>query len=343
MKTIIRQTYICVLLACSLGARSQDIHFSQIFETPLLRNPSLAGLFAGDIRMQAVHRSQWNSVTIPYQTTSLSGEVKIPVGRGDDYLTVGGQLLYDKAGSAVLTATHVLPAVNYHKSLSADKNQYLSLGFMGGMVQRRVDQTKMTTNSQFDGTQFNPALGTGEALSRPSYTYLDGSVGLSFNSQLGENDLNNFFIGVAYHHFNRSKNISFYSATEIEMQPKTVASGGIRLSMTDNSYFTLQADHSRQGTYTETVAGALYSWKLGEGTESPYAFHAGTYFRWKDAVIPVAKLEMKPLAVAVSYDANISQLKPGSRGQGGFEVALTYQAYKKSLTSSQEAVRCPKF
>ena len=58
---------------------------------------------------------------------------------------------------------------------------------------------------------------------------------------------------------------------------------------------------------------------------------------------PVAKLEMKPLAVAVSYDANISQLKPGSRGQGGFEVALTYQAYKKSLTSSQEAVRCPKF
>ncbi len=343
MKTIFRQTYISILLACGLQTQAQDIHFSQIFETPLLRNPSLAGLFTGDVRMQVVHRSQWNSVTIPYQTTSLSGEYKLPFGKGDDYLTIGGQILYDKAGSAVLTATHVLPTINYHKSLSSEKNRYISLGFMGGLVQRRVDQSKMTTNSQFDGTVFNPALGTGEALTRPSYIYMDGSVGMSFNSQIGENENNNIFLGLAYHHFNRSKNISFYSSTEAEMQPKMVGSAGLRMSMTDVSYFTLQADFSKQGVYAETIAGALYTWKLNESEQSPYRFHAGAYIRWKDAVIPVAKLEMKPIAVSVSYDANISALRAASRGQGGFEVALTYQKFTRSLNSSQDAVRCPKF
>jgi hypothetical protein len=172
---------------------------------------------------------------------------------------------------------------------------------------------------------------------------MDGSVGMSYNSQLGENDKSNIFFGLAYHHFNRSKNISFYSSTEVEMEPKMVGSAGMRLSMTEFSYFTVQADHSRQGAYSETMAGALYSWKLNDSENSPYTFHAGAYFRWKDAFIPVAKLEMKPIAVAVSYDANISQLKPGSRGQGGFEVSLTYQTFTRSTNSSQDAVRCPKF
>ena len=156
MKTIFRQTYISILLACGLQTQAQDIHFHKYSKRPycatLLWRVSLPEMSG----MQVVHRSQWNSVTIPYQTTSLSGEYKLPFGKGDDYLTIGGQILYDKAGSVVLTATHVLPTINYHKSLSSEKNRYISLGFMGGLVQRRVDQSKMTTNSQFDGTVFNP-------------------------------------------------------------------------------------------------------------------------------------------------------------------------------------------
>lgn len=343
MKTSPRSFFICAMLALSVQARSQDIHFSQIFETPLLRNPSLAGLFTGDVRIQAVHRSQWNSVTVPYRTTSLSGEYKIPVGRGDDYLTIGGQVLYDRAGSAVLTATHVLPAANYHKSLSEERNMYLSLGIMGGVVQRRIDPTKMTTNNQYDGTGYNPGLSTGEVFNKPNYTYLDASVGMSFNSQVGDNDRNNVFIGLAYHHFNKAKNISFYTNNNTEMMAKLVGSAGIRLHINELSYFTMQADYSKQGPYTEAVAGALYSWKINESEKSPYTFHAGTYFRWNDAIIPVAKLEMNPIAIAVSYDANISQLKSGSNGQGGFEVSLSYQAFTRSMNSSQDAVRCPKF
>src|SRR5664279_5707839 len=175
---------------------AQDIHFSQFFETPLLRNPALAGIFSGDFRAQAVYRNQWNAVTVPYQTTSLNAEYKMPVGHGDDFLTIGGEILYDKSGTVALTATSILPVLNYHKSLSADRNMYLSAGFSAGVVQRKVDRSKISTNSQFDGTGYDPTLADGETFSNNGYVYFDGSAGLSFNSQIGENADNNLYFGI---------------------------------------------------------------------------------------------------------------------------------------------------
>src|SRR5882762_9363814 len=109
---IILPGWIFLLLA-GTQACSQDVHFSQFFETPLLRNPSLAGIFTGDIRVQGVYRDQWNSFTKAYRTGSLNAEVKFPV-TNNDFITTGIQTLFDKAGTVGLTTTQVLPAVNYH-------------------------------------------------------------------------------------------------------------------------------------------------------------------------------------------------------------------------------------
>ena len=54
----------------------------------------------------------------------------MPIGNGSDFITTGAQLLFDKAGTVGLTTTEILPALNYHKSLSDQKTMYLSLGFM---------------------------------------------------------------------------------------------------------------------------------------------------------------------------------------------------------------------
>ena len=94
---------------------------------------------------------------------------------------------------------------------------------------------------------------------------------------------------------------------------------------------------------TESSAKQSYLYKIDGPDDPRYIFHAGTYLRWKDAIIPVAKLEFKPLSVAVSYDANISKLKTASNGRGGFEISITYQKYSDKYFSSRDAVRCPKF
>src|SRR6266496_6300794 len=86
-----------------ISMQAQDIHFSQFFEAPLWRNPSLAGIYTGDIRVQAVYRDQWNSITNAYKTGSLNAEYKMPVGTGHDFMTVGLQAEFDKAGTVGLT------------------------------------------------------------------------------------------------------------------------------------------------------------------------------------------------------------------------------------------------
>lgn len=332
---------ICLIPVFSWG---QDIHLSQFFEAPLWRNPSLAGIFQGDFRAQGVYRTQWGSVTVPYRTGSFNTEYKMPIGDANDFLTIGGQIMYDVAGTTSFKTTHVLPVINYHKSLSGDKNTYLSLGFMGGIVQRSIDRSKITTNSQYDGTGYNPTLDINESLTDYNRTYGDASVGLSFNSGFGDSEYDNYFIGVAYHHFNRPTN-SFYRDPSIELNPKWVYSFGLRFGITPQAYLTVQADHTQQGTYNETLAGGLVGFALNgyDFTESTYSLHLGAFMRWKDAIIPVVKLDFKPFSAAFSYDINTSSLRTASQGRGGFELSLSYIGFFDRDNSSKNAVLCPRF
>ncbi len=328
-------TSCAVLFAMSLQA--QDIHFSQFFEAPLLRNPSLAGIYTGDIRVQAVYRDQWNSITNAYKTGSLSAEYKMPIGKGDDFLTAGLQVLYDRAGTISWTSTHILPALNFHKSISSTTNRYISLGFMGGVVQRSIDRSKMTTNSTFDG------LGDGETFPSNTIRNLDGAVGISFNTQLNENQENNMFIGAAYHHFHRPKN-SFYKTTVIELEPKFVGSAGVRFSVTPQSYLTLQGDYSKQAAFTETIMGALYGIKIGDDWDKPlYTLHGGAFLRLNDAFIPVIKLDYNPFSFSFSYDVNMSKLKTSTYGRGGFELGISYIGFTNRNNSVIDATLCPRF
>ena len=344
MKRILHKYFLlAAVFFCSSNAMCQDIHFSQLFETPLLRNPALAGLFSGDIRIQSVYRSQWNSVTDAYHTTSANIEYKIGVGQSEDFITIGGQVLYDKAGTVDLTSTHILPAFNYHKSLSAEKNMYLSMALMGGYVQRSIDRSKITTDSQFDGTSYNSSAATGETFTKSSYGYFDGTAGISLNAQLGDNPDNNFYLGLAYHHFDQPKKLSFYSDVKSELTPKWVASGGIRMNLNEYSFVTFEGDYSKQGVNSEILGGVLYTKRLDDVDDPKYLIHGGAYMRFKDAIIPVVKVEAKPIAVAVSYDVNISGLKKVSTGRGGFELSLTYQKYSNRFNSSLNATKCPRF
>ena len=113
MKTL-RNALIQLVLPMLAGGSvfAQDIHFSQFFEAPVLRNPSLAGIYTGDTRVQAVYRDQWNSVTDAYRTGSLNADYRMPIGKGDDFITTGMQLLVDRAGTIGWTSTHVMPALN---------------------------------------------------------------------------------------------------------------------------------------------------------------------------------------------------------------------------------------
>jgi type IX secretion system PorP/SprF family membrane protein len=321
---------------------AQDIHFSQFYEAPLLRNPALAGIFTGDYRVQGIIRDQWSTIADAYRTGSFSAEYKTPIGRTNDYFTTALQVVYDKAGTAALTTTEFLPALNYHKSLSSEKAMYLSVGFMGGLVEKTIDLSKVTTNSQYNGTAYDPALPNGETILTPNIHYWDGNLGISFNTTFGQDQLNTLYLGAALYHLNRPKN-SFYQNPSVELDPKYVFCGGMKLTVNDFASFTIQADHSKQGSAQEDIGGVLYSYKLGDDpANSEYTFNLGGFLRWGDALIPVLKLDMNALSVSISYDVNISALKSASQSQGGFELSISYIGFL-DRENSKGRILCPKF
>ncbi|RYZ16638.1 MAG: type IX secretion system membrane protein PorP/SprF, partial [Chitinophagaceae bacterium] len=249
----------------------------------------------------------------------------------------GAQVLYDQAGTVSWKTTHVLPTVNYHKSLSTEVNRYLSVGFMGGLVQTRIDRDKVQTSDWYNGA------GDGESFTGPKATYLDMATGISFNTQWREKSDDNLFVAVAYHHFNRPMR-SFYQDASAELKPKIVFSGGIRFSVTEASYLNLQGDFSKQGQYQESVLGALYGIKMGPELDNPrYTLHGGAFLRWNDAVVPVIKVDYHPFSFSFSYDVNISKLKTSTLGAGGFEVGLTYTAKNKRREEMKGVIFCPKY
>ena len=335
MKKMLLATAV-LFAAFAISSSAQDIHFSQFFEAPLLRNPSLAGIFQGDVRVQGVYRTQWQSVTVPYVTQSLNAEYKQPMG-GSDFLTIGMQVLHDKAGTTALTTTNVYPAINYHKALSSDRSTYLSLGFMGGYVQRSIDRSKMTTDNTYNhGTD-------GETIASPRYGYMDGSAGMSFNSTLGIDGQTTYFVGLAYHHFNHARS-TFYEAASIQVHPKWVASAGIKVPVNETSFITLEGDYSKQSSASELIGGVMFSRKIGTDYDNPlYTINFGGYVRLKDAIIPVVKLDYHPFAIAFSYDVNTSVLKTASQARGGFELSVTYLGFLDRDNSTKDAVMCPHF
>lgn len=340
---------ICRILLLALSIcgvsrlQAQDIHLSQFDQTPILRNPALIGIFNGDYRVQAVYRNQWNSITIPYQTGTLSAELKFPIGKGEDFLTTGIQFTYDRAGTARLQSVQVLPAINYHKSLSESRNMFLSLGFMGGYVDRQFDPTKLTFNNQYTGDRFDPTAATGEEgrLALRGYGYLDAGVGLSFNSTIGEDV--NYFIGAALFHFNRPR-VSFYKDNSITMDPKIAFNAGITIPLQDRVKIIGQYNELHEGTYSEYIGGALVGYNLyTEGLEGTRYIYGGLFWRWNDAIVPSVRLDMDMYEVGFSYDANISRLKTASQGFGGFELSLVFKGFLNSRNTTLESVHCPRF
>jgi hypothetical protein len=110
---------------------------------------------------------------------------------------------------------------------------------MGGVVNRYFDRSKITTDNTYTGGA------DGETIISPSYTYLDGSVGMSYNSNLSDDPEDNYYLGLAYHHFTKPKN-SFFRDPSVRLRPKWVGSAGFRFGVTEFSYITLQGDHCRK-------------------------------------------------------------------------------------------------
>src|SRR3954465_12344136 len=98
----------CFLILFVLSSYSflkgQDIHFSQYNGSLLNLNPAFTGVFDGDYRFNAIYRTQWQAVPVPYKTVGISGYMRFrPKQLKSDCIGFGLQFNNDQAGDAFYT------------------------------------------------------------------------------------------------------------------------------------------------------------------------------------------------------------------------------------------------
>lgn len=331
---------LCLSIACSVSF-SQDFSFSQFYEKPLLRNPALAGIFEGDIRVAGIFRNQWPSITVPFKTGAASVEVKFPINDYNDYLTIGVQATHDIAGDIKLKRTQMIPTLNYHKSLSSERDDYLSAAFSAGFVTSQFDPTQLKMNDQFVNGSYNPNAPT-QVFTRTGFTYWDASAGLTYSSGFGQDA--RYYVGAALFHVNKPKVAFYTNNTHAELNYKWGLNGGINMPTSDNNKLLLFADYFKQGGSQMFSGGAMYGTEVSgdyySDMEDNVVFYLGAFYRWNDAFVPVVKLDYHKFTLGVSYDVNTSKLKTASQWQGGLELSMTYRAKLNNRNYDLDKVRC---
>ncbi len=327
-----------LFFACS-AVLAQDLNFSQFYELPLLRNPALAGIYTGDFRTTSAFRSQWGSVTVPYTSQAMSIEMKTGVSQAsDNYFSVGIQMTRDMAGDSKFGKTQALPMIAFHKVMSAERDAYLTLAFMGGVVQQRFDPTQLRFDDEFQNGVYIPRS-TSQIFTQTQLNYLDAAVGLSYASEF--NNGIRYYIGGGLFHFTNPK-VAFYQQDEIRLSRKYIANAGFSLPISDYQNFIVYMDYFQQGGFSQGQGGFLYRNQLwSEDEDRVVSLTGGAIFRWNDAIIPILRLDYHKIGVGLSYDANFSKLRTASQFRGGLELTLSFKSYLNIRNSSLEKTKCP--
>lgn len=323
-----------------------DIHFSQFYETAILRNPALTGVFSEDYKFSVLYRNQWSSISNPFQTALVSGESKIKIGHGEtpDYFSYGALFYYDKAGSIDSRMIGAYPAINYSKSLGDAHNSYLSAGFTGGIVQHSFDPSKATFNNQYVNNVFSASNPTGENLPNPKLLFYDAGAGINFNSTGGEYNSVTYVLGVSGYHFTQP-NYSYYKDNAINLNMRFNVNAALSGRFNDTYSYQLHGNFAMQGAFYEAIVGGLIGWnRISESDLDPlFTIQGGLFYRYGDAVIPTFRLRYKDLAFGLSYDVNISSLNTASSYRGGYEISLVKTGHFFDKNANNGKTLCPNF
>jgi type IX secretion system PorP/SprF family membrane protein len=318
--------------------QAQDIHFSQFHAAPLNINPAMTGVFDGDIRIVSNFRSQWTSVPVPYTTFSASFDQKILTNGklGDNGLGGGLFFNFDQAGDSELTLLQIGGSVAYARQIS--KTNFISVGMMSGVGQRRFNTANLNFDEQFiDGTFIDNAP-ISENFVNTSLIFADVAVGLAWNVKIS-NRLR-FNLGGSLWHLNQPQ-YSFFEDSESRLPLKWGINLDAVIQMTETIDVMPSAIYFHQGGFDERLFGTYVRYHLDQRQSLNKAVLIGTWYRFNDAVIAAFAMEYGYWRFGISYDANTSPFSAATRSYGGFELSAQYIIAKVKPLESQKT--CPIF
>ncbi len=334
-----------LVLSCftAFGSFGQDLHFSQIAQTPLLLNPGATGMMDGWMRASIQHRNQWVGSNGKYNNSMVALDFNMLKDdvRSGAFLGLGVFFLNDGAGdgnygkqSGSLSLSGAIP-------MGRTGNHVLSLGLQAGFASTSIKGQNLLFESQWNGESYDPTILSGEAIV-PSYSYSDVSTGLYYtvdgsNSSFAGRSNSKLNLGVSVFHVN--KPTLRYSISSTERLNRKLIVHGNYIHDIAASKFQLTANVAQffQGKQKMTLVGGMLGYKFVDegnfsGASSILGF--GMHLRSLESVIPSLMVQHKGFRFEVSYDATVSAWRK-AQGGGSLEFSLVYTYFDNGLFSNK--------
>ncbi len=319
------------------GIFSQDIHFSQFFNAPMLINPANTGSFDGDWQASAGYRNQWKAIAQPFRTLTMAYERQFYVY--NQHISGGVFVLNDNSGNIALKSNQIVFSGAYHRTIN---NNQLHGGLQIGYVHKAVDFGNNTFPDQWDPNvgYYNPAMASsiqdGDRLS-----YLNINFGLMWRKKIAKFEPE---IGFSLYHLNHPKE-SFYNE-DVYVPLKEAIHIGVKYDLIPNLYIQPRLLLMNQLKAKDYIIGTSAGYTLPLNSSGVREINAGIYFRNTlasntDAMIVMVGTSVRNFNIGISYDLNVSPLKAYSNNRGAFEITLIYRSISTVLNTF--TIPCERF
>lgn len=305
-----------ILFFFSEFLQAQDIHYSQFDKTKSLLNPSLIAHQDEDYEIQAQRRSQWSSVSVPFNTFSVSFNTKKPY---KDF-SLGLTILNDVAGDSHFSTDGL--AVSIINSIETKENLF-AIGLQTALYQRAVN---------YDDLIFLES----EERQNTKLSFFDISLGISSHKILNRNT--SLLIGVSSYHLNKPKQ-SLISNDKIVLSSKYIFHSTCYTRISSKIDISPAFYFSSQSQDRELIMGSGLEYKLNDKAN----LKSGIYSRIKDSFFITLGVEKGNIEAIISYDINTSSLANASNYMGGLEFSISYSWSTIKEKPAEQQKICPKY
>jgi type IX secretion system PorP/SprF family membrane protein len=315
--------FLLFFLLFSQQVSAQDPQFTQFFNTPVYINPALTGT-TEQWRANLLHRSQWLAIDAQHLSTTLSGELHVPIIRSG----FGVLFTHDLAGTDRSLNTSFGASYSYYLPF---KKWTGRLGIQASAVYQSRDFSNLMFVSQVLPNQ----VPISESALATSRFYADFSAGALAYSRV-------LWGGFAVHHLG-SPTIADLATGYASLPWRLSAHGGLNITFRSGSgktYLKPAALLKFQGAAKQFDINTRMSFEN-------FPLILGVYYRdlvfqngYRDALAFSAGWKIKDFVFTYSYDVTISGLTMASGGT--HEISLVFEM--ATLAHKQFwGVNCPIF
>ena len=326
--------YVLLLMLTTLffihSGRAQNYHFSQFNTQPVSLNPALTAAFDGVFRISATERTQWLSVTKPYQTIGASADGAVyKNNRRQELIGIGASFNCDQAGDVEYRSLQALLSLSYIKYIGRHNRHKIGIGGYAGFINNGFNYYAARWDDQYQNGSYHPELTTSDLNINARQYFFDCGAGLFWG--YSPNKHNTFQLGLGISHLNRPADD--FGTTNSRLPIRYNAHFFSRIALKREVAIEPMALASFQRKFSEVLFGTnIEYFQRKNSYQTIFSMGGGLFYRWNDAIVADLFFDWQNLRLGVSYDLNVSQFVIATHARGGLEVSLSYIFRKKTIT-----------